>query len=308
VVTSVIPGRTGSGNNGSSGSSGSSGGGFSGGTGGSGSSGSGGNAGANGTGGSGAGQGNSQNRVPTAADIAADQSQIDLMDTKLAIAQQDLRGASLTSPIDGTVAKVAIAKGDRVNASSTSQIVTIVGRSQYEVQVAVPLSEIDLIKPGEKASIVVDGISTALTGKVTLIGVLDNSSTSTPSYPVTVLLASTKTTLFDGAGASLSVDVGAVDNVLTVPSSAVHTTGSQHSVTVLDNGVTSEVPVGVGLVGSGLTQITSGLKAGQVVVLANVDEAMPTTQINNRFGGAGGLGGGANLGGGGGGIVARFGR
>ena len=209
------------------------------------------------------------------------------METQLAIANQAVKGATLTSPIDGTVAKVEIATGDRVSAGSTSQIITIVGRSQYQIQVSVPLTEIDLIKAGEKVSVVVDGISKALTGTVTLIGVLDNSSSSTPSYPVTVLLDPTEQTLFDGAGATLSIDVGSVNDVLTVPSSAVHTTGSQHTVTVIDNGVTSVVAVEVGLVGPTLTQITSGLKAGRVVVIADVDEAMPTSSAaTNRFGGA----------------------
>jgi RND family efflux transporter MFP subunit len=244
--------------------------------------------------------------VPTAADIASDQAQIDLMETKLAIAVQDLKGVSLTSPIAGTVAQVDIAKGDRVGASSTTKIITIVGRSQYQVGVSIPLAEIDLIKTGEQVSVAVDAVTTALSGRVTLIGVLDNSSSSTPSYPVTVLLDPTKETLFDGAGASLSIDVGSVHNVVTVPSSAVHTIGTRHTVTVLATGVTSEVAVGVGLVGTDLTEITSGLTAGQVVVIANVDQALPTTSANARFGGAGGLGAGGALGGGG--VGARFGR
>jgi HlyD family secretion protein len=59
--------------------------------------------------------------------------------------------------------------------------------------------------------------------------------------------------------------------------------------------------VTVGAVGSEYTEITKGLSAGQQVVLANLDEAIPTNSFTNRFGrfaggGAGGLGG---LGGGG---------
>ena len=246
-------------------------------------------------------------RVPTAADIAADQAQIDLMDTKLAIAQQNAGNATLTSPIGGTVAQITVARGDSVNAASTSKTITIVGRTQYQVVVSIPLTEIELVKAGQHVSVTVDDVSTALTGTVSMIGVLDNSSTSTPSYPVTVLLDPTTATLFDGAGAALTIDAGSVDNVLTVPSSAVSTTGSQHTVTVLADGETSVVTVQIGLVGPDLTQITSGLKAGQVVVLATVDEPLPTTSAAAGFGGlrggAGGLGGGAGVGG----RVARFG-
>lgn len=249
-------------------------------------------------------------RVPTAADLSSDQAQIDLMETKLAIAHQNLKGATLTSPIDGTVAKVAIAKGDSVTAASTSQVITIVGRSQYQIQVSIPLTEIELIKTGQRVSVSVNGTTEKLPGSVSMIGVLDDSSTSTPSYPVTVVLERAKQTLFDGMGASLIINVGAADDVLTVPSSAVSTAGSRHTVTVLEGGKTSVVTVGIGLVGPVRTQITSGLKAGQVVVLANVDEPLPTSSANAGFGrpGSGGLGG---LGGGAapaGGPEFRFGR
>ena len=49
----------------------------------------------------------------------------------------------------------------------------------------------------------------------------------------------------------------------------------RHTVTVLENGRTQEVPVRVGVVGATWMSITSGLTAGQEVVLANVKEPLP---------------------------------
>jgi trimeric autotransporter adhesin len=83
-----------------------------------------------------------------------------------------------------------------------------------------------------------------------------------------------------------------------VPTSAVTTDGTAHSVQVLESGKPKTVPVGVGAVGPTWTEITRGLTAGQQVVLANLDAALPNSATNssngttNRFGTKGFPGGG----------------
>ena len=74
-----------------------------------------------------------------------------------------------------------------------------------------------------------DGIGTPLTGKVSLVGILNTTSGSSTSYPVTIVLDPTSARLFDGSGASVQIQVAQVSGVLTVPSSAVHAFGQlQH--------------------------------------------------------------------------------
>ena len=63
---------------------------------------------------------------------------------------------------------------------------------------------------------------------------------------------------------------------------------------MLDGGTHERQLVTVGAVGPVYTQIVQGLSAGQQVVLADVDEAIPTSTTTSRFArfaGAGGLGG-----------------
>jgi multidrug efflux pump subunit AcrA (membrane-fusion protein) len=135
------------------------------------------------------------------------------------------------------------------------------------------------------------------------------STTSATSFPVTIALDPADSTLYSGSGATVSITIGKVDNVLTVPSSAVHTEGSGKSVTVVQNGAQSTVAVTVGAVGTNLTEISSGLTEGQEVVLADLTAALPTSTASTRtaagLGGAGGFGGaGARAGFGGGGVPA----
>lgn len=213
------------------------------------------------------------------------------------MAAQSLTGTVLTSPIGGTVAAVTMTKGQTVSANSTSKTVTILGPGQYEVSTTIGLSLIDQLKVGDQAGVTVNGIATPLTGKVSMIGVLSSSSTSaTTVYPITVLLDLTSTTLHQGAGASVAITVDNVANVLTVPASAVHTTGSQHTVSVLQNDAVSTIAVQIGAVGVDRTQITAGIRSGQEVVLADLNlpmatSAAPVDRAVGRGGNAGGQGG-----------------
>ncbi len=251
-------------------------------------------------------RGAASDRVPTAADIAADQAAIDAAEAKVSVAKHQRSQGVLTTPMAGTVAAVAVSVGERVSAGSTTSVVTVIGETQYQVTTTVPLSLIDAVKVGQPAAVTVNGITAPVPGAVSMIGLLNSSTGSTASYPVTVTLrqpAGTK--LYDGTGAGVAVTVGDVSGVLTVPTSAVHATASGYAVGVLRDGAAVDVPVEIGAVGTTLTEITSGLQAGDQVVLADLSAAIPTATAR-AFGarpgggalGGGGLGGGG-LGGGG---------
>jgi trimeric autotransporter adhesin len=98
-----------------------------------------------------------------------------------------------------------------------------------------------------------------------------------------------------------------VQDVLTVPTSAVHTIASVHTVSVVENGTAKNVVVQVGAVGVDLTEITSGLTAGQQVVIADLDQPLATSSVATRagFGGVGGAGLGGAGGAAGGGRFVR---
>ncbi len=197
-----------------------------------------------------------------------------------------------------------------MSASSTSETITVIGPGNYQVSTTAALSVVDKIKVGQRATVAVDGVSSPLTGKVAVIGALKSSTSSStnPVYPVLITLDTTDLTLFNGAGASVSITVGDVDGVLTVPSSAIKTVGSQSTVQVLTNGVPTTTAVTVGAIGNDLTQILSGISAGDQVVIAEISAALPTATTTAGAGAVAGLGGGAGGGPGGGGFGGAGGR
>ncbi|MEO6700378.1 MAG: HlyD family efflux transporter periplasmic adaptor subunit [Jatrophihabitantaceae bacterium] len=213
----------------------------------------------------------------SAQQLAADQSQIDAAQAELAVAQQNVAEAQLTSPLAGTVAAISLVAGHSVSAGSSSATITVIGSGQESVTTTVALADVDSIKVGDRASVRVDGISSALTGTVSAVGILNTTTGTTTSYPVTIMLAPSAAHLYDGSGASVQISVSSVNNVLTVPSSAVRTIGQLSTVTVLSKGKPVLTRVTIGAVGTDRTQIKSGLSAGAQVVLANLSTPLPTS-------------------------------
>ena len=98
-----------------------------------------------------------------------------------------------------------------------------------------------------------------------------SSGTATSSvvqYGVTITLDSAPDGVVNGMSASVSIVVDSKDNVLWAPSTAVTSLGGLHTVTIRKNGADTVTPVTVGLVGDSGTEITSGVNAGDELVIA----------------------------------------
>ncbi|MFI5100392.1 MAG: efflux RND transporter periplasmic adaptor subunit, partial [Actinomycetes bacterium] len=214
-------------------------------------------------------------------------------DAELAVARQNLVQAVIVSPFDGVVSAVGLTVGQTATAGSASSAVDVIDPVSHTVSIAVDVAKIPLVKVGQKATVVPDGSGTALAATVSYVAVAPSTSGGS-SYLVRLTFGGTPAGLRDGIQAAVTLVVAQASDALSVPTSAVSHLGSLTYVTVLDAGTPRRTIVTVGAVGPLYTQITRGLTAGQQVVLADVDAAIPTSTLNNRFArfaGAGGLGG-----------------
>jgi HlyD family secretion protein len=231
--------------------------------------------------------------TPTAQQLVAYQAAVDAAATEVMAAAQALQQATIASPLTGAVAALSITQGSQLSANSTTDTVVVVGTGGYEVATAVSVNDIESVKVGQSATVIADGTNAPLTAKVVSIGVAPTTSGNTTMYPVVLGLTSTTNGLRNGGTATTAIQVAHANNsALVVPTSAIHTQNNLHFVTVLQGHTTSNVRVTVGVIGPEMTQITSGLQAGQVIVLADLKQAVPSSNLANRFGtGTGGLGG-----------------
>jgi multidrug efflux pump subunit AcrA (membrane-fusion protein) len=240
----------------------------------------------------------------SSSDIVAAQKAADAAEAQLAVAQQALASATIVSPMGGTVTAVSLAVGDSVSAGSTTATILVAGPGGYEVTTSVSVTDLPHVSLGQDATVVPDGSTTALAAKVVQIGLVPNpSSTTTTSYPVVLSLSDPATDLPDGGLATVKIVTGSLQAATAVPTSAVTTNSTSHTVVVLDGGKPKTVVVQVDTVGGTWTEITSGVEVGQAVVLADLSQALPgsatsgSTTATTRTGTGTGTGAGAGTGG-----------
>ncbi len=151
----------------------------------------------------------------------------------------------------------------------------MVGAGGYEVTTTVSVDKVTDVKVGQAATFLPDGSKRPLAGKVASISLAPDSSASTTSYRVVVGLTDPNAALNNGSTGSLAIVTKSSRSALAVPTSAVTTNRTRHTVTVLKDGKAVPTLVQVGVIGATWTEITSGVTVGQQVVLANLAEPLP---------------------------------
>jgi multidrug efflux pump subunit AcrA (membrane-fusion protein) len=259
----------------------------------------------------------------TSQQIAMDVSQVNVAQVGVTTAQMAFSATTLTAPTAGVVEEVNVTSGEQIpsggtgaasasasapaSGSSTHAIV-IITPGVYEVTGSVSDALVNQIAVGQSAQVVAAGSSNAVAGKVTLVAEEATVSSGVATFPVTVVLSGASPSLRPGMSASVSVIVNQVVQVTTVPTSAVHTTGSGSTVSLFVNGKPVSVAVTVGAADASRTQILSGVKVGDVVVIATISSTIPSsTSGTGRSLTGGGFGGGFGGGGGGAGGTGRTG-
>ncbi|HEY6422145.1 MAG TPA: HlyD family efflux transporter periplasmic adaptor subunit [Pseudonocardiaceae bacterium] len=226
--------------------------------------------------------------------------------TAVALAQRDVDNTVLRAPVAGTVSAINGAVGEFLQSSNgitplapgaTAPIPGVTGTAvsnslasspsggaqrpggvQFMVlsdvntfQVVVPFEESDAAKvaPNQKVNVTFDAVpDLTRAGTVLSVSPSGTSISSVTNYYVTVVLNETDPRMKDGQTAQARVVTNEVDDVLTVPNSAVRKRGDQSGVTIIDaDGMQQPVRFQAGLIGDDRTQVISGLREGQQVVL-----------------------------------------
>jgi macrolide-specific efflux system membrane fusion protein len=180
------------------------------------------------------------------------------------------------------------------SASSGNGFIELADTGKLQIKGEFTEADTTKLKLGQQATVTFAALSgTTASGKVTAIDMSPTTNNNVVQYGVTVALSGRPAGVRIGQTATVQVIVAKADNVLYVPSAAVRTAGGQSTVTVMRNGKQVTQPVQVGIKGDQGTEITSGVTAGERVVMTSSGAGgggFPT-------GGFPGLGG-ARLGGG----------
>jgi multidrug efflux pump subunit AcrA (membrane-fusion protein) len=252
----------------------------------------------------------------TAAQIELDESQVEIDQVNVTNAQAAVNATTLKASSAGVVEEVNVTNGQEVASGGTggassgtsgtsAHAIVIITPGVFEVTGSVSDTLVNEIAIGQTAEVVAAGSSDAVAGKVTEVAEEATVTSGVASFPVTVVLSGASPSLRPGMSASVSIVINQVVGVTTVPTSSVHTTGVGSTVELFVNGKPDPVAVTVGASDSTLTQILSGVKVGQPVVIATITGTIPsaTTGTGRSLTGGGGFGGGFGGGGFGGGAA-----
>ena len=266
------------------------------------------------------------------ATIEQQQAAVSSAQAQVTTAQQNVDAATLTAPISGVVSALNAGVGDSVTAGGSSSgaqapgttallpnssgstgggstsasgssggggssgFMTLITDNAYEAIVPFAESDAARIQGGQTGTINFD----ALNGVSLPVHVLAVAPTSTVTsnvvnYYATLVLDRADSRLRSGLTSNVTITTAEASNVLVVPNAAITRLGTQAFVTILEAGKEVRQAVDLGVAGDSLTQVLSGLRVGDRVVLPTRTSTTNAT-TTNRGGGLGGPGGGAGLG------------
>jgi RND family efflux transporter MFP subunit len=185
-------------------------------------------------------------------------------------AERTLAATKLTAPIDGTVLAVDGTAGGQVAGQSRTAFVTLGDLNDLQVQAMFPLGEVNQLKLGQPATIGLGMLAgRTYRGTVARIDPAATTSGNRALFGVMISLDDVPPPgLRTGMSATVEVATAQAENTLYVPAAAVHPkSGGLATVLVRHGGHTTARTVRTGVRGDRYVAITSGLTAGDHVVI-----------------------------------------
>ncbi len=191
---------------------------------------------------------------------------------------------NVTAPLDGVVIWRYADTGALIQGGTNSndQALPIVRLSQsnlLRLRIPVPEDDVKYVQAGDQLQVRVDAIGRSFTGKIVRFTRDVNFETRTMETEVDV--ENKDLSIAPGMYANTLLQLGHVTNVVTIPVEALVLNGQQETVYVLDESNRIHIRnVAVGLQGSKLAEITSGLNPGDRVVIGGQDKYQEGEEVN----------------------------
>jgi HlyD family secretion protein len=171
---------------------------------------------------------------------------------------------TLVAPFDGVITTMNLTVGELPPSDAA---VVIADTSGYLAELDVDENDVVALNLGLPANIRVDALPESnLNGEITFISPTLNPDDAVPTYRVKLSLDRGSAPVRSNMSVTASITVERLTDVLALPNRYINETGVGATVTVLENEETREVPVTLGRRSGDLTEIVSGLAAGQTVV------------------------------------------
>ena len=187
-------------------------------------------------------------------------SGVEQLDTALENVDPD---GNVLAPQSGTLVTMNATEGSYI--SNSMPLVVIDGADQMKVTASVSEALVPKISAGDSADVTVSAANKAFTA--TIRSVERAANMQTKLYTVVLTVPADVTGLMNGMFADVTFHTDTSENTIVVPTEAILTSNGAQYVYVVEEGTAKYVAVTTGLIGSGVTEITSGLAEGARLVV-----------------------------------------
>ena len=179
----------------------------------------------------------------------------------LAMENIDSRG-NVIAPVDGVLASLTASEGGMVSPSYA--VAVIDGAEQMKVTVMVSEALVPKLAIGDTVTVRVSAADAEFEGVIRSVEKTANQMTKL--YAVTVTVPAEVEGLLSGMFADVTFHTAVSESAVVVPSEAILTSSDKQYVFIVENDTAKRVDITTGLTGSGMTEVTSGLDAGEQLV------------------------------------------
>ena len=199
-------------------------------------------------------------------------------------AQTNLGYATITSPIDGIVLSKSVEEGQTVAASFNTPELFTIAQDLTNMQVIADIDEADIgdVREGQRVSFTVDAYpNDTFEGRVTQVRQEATTESNVVTYQVVISSPNASLKLKPGLTANVTIYTMELQNALSIPTKAlkfmpndkmlteeqsIQDCQGKNKVWMQEGNVFKAYPVEIGVSNGTLTEIKSGLKAGQKVI------------------------------------------
>lgn len=191
---------------------------------------------------------------------------------------------TVQAPISGVVVwryadTGALIQGGTNSNSQDLPIVRLSQSSLLRLRIPVPENEVQYVHDGDQLQVRVDAVNRSFTGKIVRFTRDVNFETRTMETEVDVENRDLK--ISPGMYANTMLRLGHVENIVTIPVEALVLHGNQRVVYAVDSSNhVHECPVEVGIQGTKLAEIRSGLHAGDRVIVGGQEKYQDGEEID----------------------------
>ena len=169
---------------------------------------------------------------------------------------------NVLAPQSGTLVTMNATEGSYI--SNSMPLIVIDGAEQMKVTASVSEALVPKISAGDSADVTVGAANQKFTAVVR--SVERAASMQTKLYNVVLTVPADVTGLLSGMFADVTFHTDVAEQTIVVPTEAIRTSNGVQYVYVVEDDTARYIEVTTGLVGSGVTEVTSGLTEGQQLV------------------------------------------